>query len=68
MIRFINLTDQIDEGKLFAFFDTITMQFITTGNNWCVWKTIKEFEEDYRSVYTHKGLDRFLNLIPDDWE
>ena len=80
MIRFLDLTGQIydaEDGKLFAWFDTVIDQFLTfnysqTWDNWA------EFEHDYREdekqvVFTGTGggyskpIERFKKLYPDDW-
>ncbi len=66
MKRFIDLGHQIyngDEGlRCFTFYCTVNFSFETFSGSQ-VWKSIEEFKEDY----TGDDIDRYLNLIPKDW-
>ncbi len=70
MIRFINLKGQIylEDEPCFAFYNTITDEFITLIGNQ-TWDDWKEFEKDYYSSnITHNwDIDRFKSLIPEDF-
>ncbi len=72
MIRFLNLKNQISEGKNdFAFFDTISDTILTFGDE-NVFSSLQEFEEAYKLSYMNeeggtRPLSRFTSLIPDDY-
>jgi len=66
------LSDQILEGgNEFAFFDTTTDMF-RNFSGVHTWDTVDEFKKDFteeiKDDYDGKGLRRFLNLIPEDWD
>lgn len=64
MIRFVDLGSSIDEDRrVFAFFNTVTDQFMSFEDEE-VFETVEEFKLA-ASGYPH--LDRFTNLIPEDW-
>lgn len=69
MIRFINLSEQInDDERAFAFFDTVTSKFkeFDGQQTFCD----KQDFEDYFSSDKNpdKGeLERYLNLIPEEF-
>lgn len=61
MIRFIDLTGQINDGSPeFAFYDTVTDIFAEFSGNQ-TWESVESFKEDY----TGDQVDRYLRLIPD---
>lgn len=63
MIRFIDLTDKIDEySKEFAFFDTVNGKFIECNGSQS-WTRIEDFVKDF----SNEDLNRYLSLIPVDW-
>ena len=63
MKRFINLTNQIIDGeKEFAFYCTVRDEFETFSGAQ-TWNSIKEFKQDYEG----DDLERYLNLIPEDF-
>lgn len=64
MIRFINIGDQItDDNKDFAFYDTVREEFLTFSG-FQRWRSVQEFKQDYDG----NDIERFLNLIPKDWD
>jgi hypothetical protein len=64
MIRFIDLGDQIiDDCNEFAFYDT-TIDKFREFQGIQTWSSI----EDFKSDYDGDELDRYLRLIPKDWE
>lgn len=69
MIRFCDLTNQInDDEKSFAFFDTVRDRFCEFSDSQ-VWSSTKDFIEDFNSSSQeiHKDVSRFLSLIPQDF-
>ena len=63
MIRFIDLSNQIEEGiNQFSFFDTVTDKFEEFSGSQ-TWETVYEFQEDYDG----NNIDRYLDLIPLKW-
>jgi hypothetical protein len=64
MKRFIDLTNQICDGEReFAFYCTVRGVFETFSQAQ-TWSSVEQFKQDYDS----NDLERYLNLIPDDWE
>ena len=61
MIRFIDLRGQAT-GFRFAFWTTITDQFINIGSDWA-WDSLEDLEESGRLVEVN--VDRMKNLCPD---
>lgn len=69
MIRFCNLTGQLsldNDEKAFAFFDTVIDKFCTFNDNQ-TWTTVEEFTEDFKLDDETRSIDRFLRLIPQDF-
>jgi len=65
MIRYLDLTDQINEDEYsFAFFDTVTNKILSFSGQQ-VFDSIKDFSYCFRNEPDNfYSLDRFLNLIP----
>ncbi len=67
MIKFIDLTNQIYEGKkYFAFYDTTTDRFIEFCGGQ-IFSSVKEWGECFSFEVDKMKPDRFLNIIPDEW-
>jgi hypothetical protein len=74
MIRFIDLSGQIDEDIRFAFFNTVTDRFMEIGDEY-TWFTLESFLQSYayyvqdlkRSCQDPIKLDRFTSLIPENF-
>jgi hypothetical protein len=69
MLRFINLSDQINEGeKEFAFYDTVTESFVTLSGAQ-TWTSVDDFRKDaHDDPNWFYSIDRMLSLIPANWE
>lgn len=65
MLRFINLSDQINEGeKEFAFYDTVTESFVTLSGSQ-TWASVEDFTKDYQDEQGSKhNYARMVRLIP----
>ena len=64
MIRFIDLSDQIQEGqKAFAFFNTVTDSFVSF-NYIQVFYSVREPKEACEDISCRDFIDRCINLIP----
>jgi len=69
MIRFIDLTDQIDEGgKEFAFFDTITGCFVEVSGyqTFTSWGDLIDCYNEDAPENQRCPLQRLTSLIPND--
>ena len=66
MIRYLDLTNQINEGEYsFAFFDTVINQ-ILSFDGVEVFNSKEDFIDYFKSDKTvGRDIDRFLNLIPE---
>lgn len=66
MIRFLDLTNQIDDNtQAFAFYDTVTGRIVDIGGEQ-VFGDRADFIEFYLDVYDDgERYQRLLNLIPD---
>lgn len=65
MLRFINLSDQINEGeKEFAFYDTVKESFVTLSGSQ-TWASVDDFTKDYQDEQGSKhNYARMVRLIP----
>lgn len=65
MLRFINLSDQINEGeKEFAFYDTVKESFVTLSGSQ-TWASVEDFTKDYQDEQSSKhNYARMVRLIP----
>lgn len=67
MKRFIDIGEQTGDQDLgvkeFAFFDTVTGKFESHSGS-MTWATEEEFVDDYEG----SEIERYLNIIPEDWE
>lgn len=72
MIRFLNLQDQIIEGRDdFAFYDTVFGKVVTL-NNENTWDRLEDFEYDFKEEYKEetlrsRPLNRFTDKIPTNY-
>lgn len=64
MIRFIDLTDQIEEGvKHFAFFNTVIDGFDKFSG-----AQVFDSLQDFKLCYDGDDLQRYLHLIPESFK
>lgn len=68
MIRFIDLTGQIDENFKFAWFDTVTEHFFYFDGGTQIFETWDEFKESFSSsiIWKNINIERFKKLFPKD--
>ena len=72
MIRFINLKNQICEGKNhFAFFDTVSDTILEFYDEQ-LFTSLEQFVDSYNASYMGeengtRPIERFTNLIPDNY-
>lgn len=66
MVRFIDLTGQIDEGFGFAWFDTVVDHFIYFDGGAQVFETWDEFEKSFNSsiMWKNISIEKFKKLFP----
>lgn len=69
MIRFIDLKNQITFGYLdvcFAFYDTVREKFVEFSDSQ-TWDCIDDFVTDFENSGMDYKIERFLDLIPNQF-
>lgn len=72
MLRFIDLSGQIDDGICFAFFNTTLDRFVYFDGS-CTWHSLSDFINDFNADLPvingmiGRTIERYVSLIPDNF-